>query len=87
MQEFVKLHHQNCEDTRCNLCFADHLALGKQLDELCGTGNEKDHLGRIHKWMSQKGMLPETKHGWATPETFLPSNIKAYVRAYKRGLI
>ena len=86
MQEFVKLRHYNCENAKCHLCYDDHLALGKQLDELCNTGNEIDHLGKIHLWMSKKGITPETEWGWATPSTFLPSNVKAYVRAYKRGL-
>lgn len=79
----IKLHHPNCKQYRCPICFEDHDMLGRLLNKLCGTDNKVDHLSKIHKWMSDKGINPETEWGWATPETFEETNIKAYVDWYK----
>ena len=76
------LRHTDCQDPDCRICLEDHLALGRELAQR--TGNDKvDHLGKIHKWMSDSGMTPETEWGWATAETFAVSTIAAYVRWFK----
>ena len=83
MKPAPKLRHPNCQIRACQTCLDDHQALAKWLDE--ATGNSKvDHLGRIHKWMSDNGKTPETEWGWATPETFSPDNLAAYVAAFKK---
>jgi len=76
------LRHIDCRNPDCAVCLEDHFALGRELDRL--TGNDKiDHLGKMHKWMSDNGMKPETEWGWATVETFWDSTIAAYVAWFK----
>jgi len=76
------LRHIDCRDPDCAVCLEDHLALGNELARLTGSEKE-DHLGKIHKWMRDNGMNPETEWGWATAETFWDSTIAAYVAWFK----
>ena len=85
VQQIVRLHHINCQDSKCHICLRDHLDLAELLDNLCNTDNRIDHLGKLHLWMSKNGYVTETEWGWATPETFEKDNIEAYVNAYKKG--
>jgi len=78
MQKIIQ-HHPNCKEPKCEICLHDHEKLGKLLDELCDTNNTVDHLGKYHKWLGDNGINPETKWGWATPETFDSLNIKKYI--------
>lgn len=72
------LHHPNCKDSDCHVCFEDHTTLGAELASRTAD-HSVDHLGLYHRWLSKHGINPETEWGWATPETFEETNIHAYV--------
>lgn len=71
--------HVNCEDPKCQVCLEDSQPLSDYLDEITGA-TTVDHLGRYHKWLSDKGIEPETEWGWWTEAVFKPENMKAYAR-------
>jgi len=79
----MKLHHINCQDTRCPVCFSDASRLEDYLCEQTGTKNKIDHLGKYHKWLSDNGINPETEWGWFTIEAFDDKNIENYIKWYK----
>ena len=78
----MKLHHINCQDSRCSVCFNDSLKLEKYLQEKTKTGNKIDHLGKYHKWLSDNNINPETEWGWFTIESFDDKNIQNYIDWY-----
>lgn len=78
----MKLHHINCQDSKCNVCLKDADKLEKYLDEQTGTENKIDHLGKYHKWLSDNGINPETEWGWFTVEAFDDENIHKYIKKY-----
>jgi hypothetical protein len=73
------LHHTNCENTDCKICYNDHIALEEELEER--TGNHSvDHLGRYESFLRKNlGIKTETEWGWATQECFEEYNIQKYM--------
>ena len=78
----MELHHKNCQDTECSICFSDAIKLEKYLCKQTGTGNRVDHLGKYHKWLADNGINPETEFGWFTSDTFDDENIQNYIAWY-----
>ena len=81
----MKLHHINCQDVNCPICFSDANKLEKYLDRATGTKNRVDHLGKYHKWLSDRKINPETEFGWFTSVVFDDENIQKYIVWYREN--
>ena len=80
----MKLHHINCQNPKCSICFNDAMNLERYICKQTGTGNKVDHLGKYHKWLSDKGINPETEFGWFTSAVFDDENIQNYIAWYMK---
>lgn len=80
----MKMHHINCQNPKCSVCFNDAMRLEKYLDEQTDTENRIDHLGKYHKWLSDNGINPETEFGWFTSDAFDDENIQNYIAWHRR---
>lgn len=81
----MELHHINCQDTKCPICFSDSMKLEKYLEKRTGTKNRVDHLGTYHKWLKDNGINPETEWGWFTSDAFDDENSQNYIAWYREN--
>jgi hypothetical protein len=88
MSDLPTLRHAMCREAVCPTCLADHTALADYLAEQCGT-DRLDWLSEYRKWL--EGTFPggiwETQYGWASPATFAPENIAAFIEEWNDGWV
>lgn len=80
----MKQRHINCKNSRCRICLEDAEILEQKLTDLTSTGNRFDLLGHYHKWLSNKGINPETEFGWFTEKVFDDENIEEFCKEFKQ---